>query len=83
MQADGGLVQDVEGVAVGPLAQLAGELDPLGLPGEGRGRLPQAEIAQADVVQELELGPMDGMFSKKVSACRTVGSRTSAMFLPL
>ncbi len=57
-EAGGRLVQDVHGGAAG---QLRGELDPLGLAaGEGRRRLAQLDVAQAHVVQGLELGAHPG-----------------------
>ena len=56
VQADRRLVEDVEGVAVRPFSQFAGELDPLRLaPREGRRRLAEADVPQPHVVQELEL----------------------------
>ncbi len=54
MQARGGFVQNVEGAAGGPFAQLPGELQALGLPaGKGGGRLPQLHVTQAHVRQGL------------------------------
>src|ERR671910_819589 len=46
------LVQDVDGLARGPLAQLARQLDSLGFAtGERGGRLPEPDVAEADVAQ--------------------------------
>ena len=54
MQARGGLVQDVEGLAALALLQLAGQLHALGLAArERRGGLAQADIAEAHVEQRL------------------------------
>jgi hypothetical protein len=49
----GGLVQDVEGAAGGPLGQLAGQLDALGLPARERRRLlAQVQIVEPDVGEQ-------------------------------
>ena len=51
-QAGGGLVDQVEGLTGGPLGELGGQLDPLGLTaGEGRCRLAQLHVAQAHINQ--------------------------------
>ena len=55
VQAGGGLVEDVERLAGGDLAELGGELDALGLAaGERRRRLAELDVAEADVVERLE-----------------------------
>ena len=55
MQAGGGLVQDIDGLAGGALGQLGGQLDPLGLAaGQLGGGLPQLDIAQPHIHQGLE-----------------------------
>ena len=55
VQADGGLVEDEDGVGL-PAAHLARELEALSLAARERGRrLPQREVAQAQVVQGLQL----------------------------
>ena len=47
VQARGGLVKDVDGLAVGAPLQLGGQLDPLGLPsGQGGRRLAQGTPEQ-------------------------------------
>ena len=59
VQAGGRLVQHVDGPAGRPLLQLAGELDPLRLAaGQGRRRLAQPHVPEADVDQRLEV-PVD------------------------
>ena len=56
VEAGGGLVQDIDGLAGGELAELRGQLHPLGLAaGELRGGLAQLHIPQAHVAQGLEL----------------------------
>ena len=56
VQARGGLVEDVEGLAGLLAVQLLGELDALGLAaGERGGGLAQVDVAQAHVVERLEL----------------------------
>ena len=62
------MVRPVDGVA-----QLFGQLDPLGLAaGEGGGALPELEIVQADVVQRSGASaPVCGTLAKKASASRT------------
>src|SRR5579859_1278784 len=60
VQAGGGLVQHVDRPAGGPALQLGGELDPLRLAtGQGRRGLAEADVAEADVHQRLEV-PVDG-----------------------
>ena len=54
MQAGGGLVEDVDGLAGGPALQLAGELDPLRLAAGERRRL----LAELDVAEGID-GPPD------------------------
>ena len=50
VQAGGGLVEDVDGAAGGPLGQLGGQLHALRLAArERRRRLAQADVAEADV----------------------------------
>ena len=52
------LVEDVERPAGRPPRQLGRQLDPLRLAArQGRRRLAEVDVAQADVVQRLELGP--------------------------
>ena len=54
VQAGGGLVEDVERAPGGDLAELAGELDPLGLAAGQRGRrLAELDVAQTHVVERL------------------------------
>ena len=56
VEAGGRLVEDVERAAGVALGQLGGELDPLGLAAaQRRRRLAQMDVAQPDVVQQLEL----------------------------
>ena len=56
MQAGGGLVEDVDGVAGGALGQLAGQLDPLRLAArQRRRRLAEAHVAEADVDERLHV----------------------------
>ena len=56
MQAGGRFVEDIDGPAGGPLGQLLGQLDPLGFAaGKGGGRLTELDVAQADIVEGLEL----------------------------
>ena len=56
VEAGGGLVQDIDGLAGGALGQLSGQLDPLCLAaGEGGGGLAQLHIAQAHLVEGLDL----------------------------
>ena len=51
-QAGGGLVDQVEGLAGGPLGEFGGQLHPLGLTaGEGGRRLAQLHVAQAHIHQ--------------------------------
>src|SRR3954452_9113442 len=55
VEAGGGLVEDVERLARGDLRQLGGQLHPLRLaPRQRRGRLTEADVVEADVVQRLE-----------------------------
>jgi hypothetical protein len=55
MQTGGGLVQDVERAARGPLGQLTGQLDALGFAaGEGGGRLTQFDVAEPDIHQGVQ-----------------------------
>ena len=55
VQAGGGLIQDIDGLAGGALGQLGGQLDPLGLAaGQLGGGLPQLDIAQPHIHQGLE-----------------------------
>ena len=55
MQARGGLVEDVEGPARGPLRELPRQLDALRLPAREGGRgLAEGDVAEADVGQGLE-----------------------------
>src|SRR4028119_1746066 len=54
MQSCGRLVEDVDGLARGSLAELARQLDPLRLAaGERSGRLAETDVAQAHVAQSL------------------------------
>ena len=56
VEAGGGLVQDIDGLAGGDFAELRSQLHPLGLTaGELRGGLAQLHIPQAHVAQGLEL----------------------------
>ena len=56
VQPGGGLVQDVDGASGRPLLQLGGQLDALRLAtGQGGRRLPEPDIAEADVGQGLEV----------------------------
>ena len=58
VQAGRGLVEQVDRAAGGPPRQLLGELDALRLTTRQRRRgLPQPDVAQADVVEGLQLGP--------------------------
>ena len=55
VQAGGGLVEDVERLAGGDLAELGGELDALGLAaGQRRRRLAELDVAEADLVERPE-----------------------------
>ena len=56
MQAGGRLVQDIERVAGGAAGEFGGQFDALGFAAGQRGRrLAQMDIAQADIVQGLQL----------------------------
>ena len=56
VQAGGRLVEHVDGAAGGALLQLGGELDALRLAaGEGRRRLAEPHVAEADVVERLQV----------------------------
>ena len=66
VQAGGGLVQDIDGLAGGALGQLGGQLDPLGLAaGQGGGGLAQLDVAQAHLVEGLELVVQPGEVLKE------------------
>ena len=59
VQAGGGLVEDVDGAAGGPLLQLGRQLDALRLTaGQCRRGLPEPDVAEADVDQRLQV-PVD------------------------
>ena len=84
VQAGGGFVEDVEGAAGVALGQFEGQFDALGLAaGERGGALAEADVAEADLHQGVELAGDDGHRLKKASACSTVISSTSKMVLPL
>jgi hypothetical protein len=94
VQAGGGLVEDVEdaaglrglggGVGGAHLGQVRGQLDALRLAaGERGGRLAQAQVAEADLVEHGELFQQRVCPAKKRSASFTVICSTSWMFLPL
>ena len=56
VQAGGRFVEDVDGPAGGALLQLGGQLDPLRLATrQRRGRLPEPDVAEADVDQRVEV----------------------------
>ena len=56
VQAGGGLVQNIDGLAGGAFGQFGSQLDPLGLAaGELRGGLAQLHVSQAHVLEGLEL----------------------------
>ena len=80
------LVEDVQVVlAALELAELAGELDPLGFAaGEDRRRVAELEVAEAEFVQDGDLAG-DGRLGPRRTRRhpRSDRSRTSAMFLPL
>ena len=55
VEAGGGFVQNIDGLAGGPLGQLRGQLDPLGLAaGQLGGGLAQLHIAQAYLLQSFQ-----------------------------
>ena len=84
VQAGGGLIEHVERVAGGGLAQFGGELDALGFAaGERRGGLAEVNVAQADVVEGLEqLDDAREVLEEVQGLLDPSCSRTSAMFLP-
>ncbi len=56
VQAHGRLIQHVERAPGGPAGELLRQLDPLRFAaGEGRGRLPDADVAQPHFLQEFQL----------------------------
>ena len=56
VEADGRLVEEIEDVPVALVDEVKGQLDPLQLAArEGRRRLAQAQVAQADVLEGLDL----------------------------
>ena len=79
------LVQEVERLARRPPRELGRELDALRLAArERRRRLPEVDVAEADVVQRLELvADRSGTAAKNSTASATVISSTSAIDLPL
>src|SRR5579872_2652755 len=66
MQAGGGLVEDIQRSFAGRLREVRGELDTLGFASrKGGGGLAQAQVPQADVIQNLELLHQPGSRSEK------------------
>ena len=58
MQPVGGFVEHIQGRPTGHPLQLGGQFDPLRLAtGELGRRLPQAQVAQADILQHLQATP--------------------------
>jgi hypothetical protein len=85
-QAGGGLVQQVQAVAVllAGRDQLARDLQPLRLTaGEGGCGLAQAKVAESDLLQLPEHLPQPVSRMKKRMASSTVRSSTSRMLRPL
>src|SRR4029077_10060372 len=57
MQSRGGLVENVKNAGIGGVNEMSGELQPLGFAsGKRGGRLPQAQISQAYLIENLEFG---------------------------
>ena len=85
VQAGRRLVEQVERPPGRALGQLLRELDPLRLAaGERRRRLPEADVAEADVLQRLELlADRRAPPRRTASAWWTVISSTSAIDFPL
>ena len=79
------LVEDVERPAGRDPAQLARQLDPLGLAArEGRARLPQRHVAQAGLAERLQAGDATlGMLSKTFRAVVDPHRSTSPIERPL
>ena len=67
VQAGGGLVQDIDGLAGGPAGQFRGQLHPLGLPpGEGGGGLADFEVTQPHGGEGFQLPPELGEVGKEL-----------------
>jgi hypothetical protein len=67
VEAGGRLVEDVDGAAGGPLPQLRGELDPLRFTaGEGGGGLAEADVAETDVDEGLEVPGDRGLVGEEL-----------------
>ena len=85
VEAGGGFVEDVDGLAGGALGEFGGELDALGFAtGKGSGGLAEADVAEADIDEGAELA-FDGrdVSGRRTWASSTVMWSTSAMVLPL
>ena len=83
VQTGGRLVEDIEGAPGVALGQLGGQLDPLGFAaGERRGRLAQMEVAESDIVEQLQLFLDAALGAEELQRVRTVRSSTSAMLRP-
>ena len=85
MEAGGGLVEDVEGVALLRTLEFGGELDALRFSAaELGGRLAEAEVAEPDLAEHGE-SALERVFrassEKNSRAASTVRLRTSAMVL--
>jgi hypothetical protein len=84
VQAGGRLVEDVERAPGATLRQLGRELDALRLAArERRRRLAELDVAEADVVQRLQLAADRGTFSKKSAPPRPSCRARRRSFLPL
>ena len=67
VQAGGGLVENVKHAGIGGVHQMRGELEALGFAaGKRGGGLAEAQIAEADFVEDLELGSDLGDAGEKV-----------------
>src|SRR5690606_11434781 len=70
METRGRLVEDVEGATGGAAPQLRCQLDPLRLTaGEGRGRLPELDVAEPDVVDGLQDAGDPGLVLEELEGC--------------
>ena len=83
MQARGWLIQNVKDAVVFRARQMRCKFQALGFTTRKRGGgLTEAEIAEADFVQDASFAVTLGTLTKKARASRTVTSRTSWTFFP-
>ena len=85
VQAGGRLVEHVDRPAGGAALQLGGELDALRLAaGQRRRGLAEPDVAEADVVERLQVAADRRDRPRRTRAASSIGmSRTSAIVLPL